>query len=190
LRCLLIPLCLVLASSYTYLVYARCRAKLWDWLNTLFATTISIVLGFAAGLWLYEIQVNRDDAARKIRLADELTVELNTTSGQLRNGPFVTGTQAGSADSILLADIRTITANEAISSGLFSDSTSKLILAVARNCSTYDKMLEFWMGILKAGDLNQVQRDDAVWASLQLASLRRDLLRGIEELETALAVGK
>jgi hypothetical protein len=113
-------------------IAARHPDSLWNWRSTFFSTLISVVLGLAVGLQLYEFgqkSAAANDRSRYVRLLGyELTAAEDILSDS--GGGFVS--IDGKKYPLLITHLEPVALEDAARSGLFTESVTENLMKLAR----------------------------------------------------------
>ena len=127
------------------------RADRWAWRHNLASTLISVALGIATAIGIFQYQGHQQDAERRTRLCMLLNEELVAVDRDLA-GPATTGLLVGSEYMPARpAVIQTLIIDEAIKSGLFGDSQSRLLTELSLAERAYNARLYHYLAFLAVG---------------------------------------
>jgi hypothetical protein len=129
---------LLAVAVYTLVVALAPGASLWDWLNTLFATVLSVAAALVVGLALFEYQTGETDRRQKEELVRLLEAELGEIVRGMRERPSEFNSWVHDRDTFAPLQFTArleqhhpnpLIAEEAVKSGLFgAEATAKLLV--------------------------------------------------------------
>lgn len=142
---------LLVAISYSLVVYCVQPEKLWDWLNTLVSSGLSFFLAILGGIYLFKLQARASDDAERKALCVLLAAEFSDLIRILGDQSHMALTfQSGSKHTVLIAFIQPLAIEKAALSGLFNHLESENLLHLARKLRMLNFKSEYLMGLVQS----------------------------------------
>lgn len=127
------------------------KEKFWDWLNTLIAIVVSVILAVAIGIGLFNHQTKITDEVKIQQFRKLLTAEISDIIDILDSGEFMTINLPSCKKTVLITYIQPLILESAASSGLFESLQTENMLHMARKIRMYNIKVSYLFSILAAG---------------------------------------
>jgi hypothetical protein len=184
---MLILLALSLIAVFCYDRFLCPPKERWPWRHNLASTIISVVLGIATAIGIFQYQSRHQDVDRRDRLSLLLNQELDATQRDLEGPPSSGLTVGAEYLAVRPAIIQTLIIDDAIRSGLFGNTESKLLTAVSLAERAYNARLYHYLAFLVAGTGSETNAKNAV---TNLEAQRKRVLLLIPEVKKHLKIPK
>jgi hypothetical protein len=141
---------LLLGGAYTAVVWKRARTELWGWFHNVTATLLSVLLGIAAGFWVYRQQQKAADAKELSTLRTLLQREFSDMHAVLTGPDMVTlSLPAGGGErQVIAAYVQPLAIEKAASSGQFSALDTTYLLHLAEAVRAYNVSVQLLFATL------------------------------------------
>lgn len=154
----IIIISLILAGFYFVIILKNKPDETWNWLHTFISTLLSVIIGFATGILLYDIQTKSTDKKRRNELKELLRAELSDIYNVLTRDDFVVVTLNNQERlKVKITYIQPIILEECAKCGLFNSVETENFLHVARKIRFYNTLINYLLSILSKPDSTIVE---------------------------------
>ena len=170
------------ALLFDRIVAARHRDSLWNWRSAFLSTLMSVVLGLAVGLKLYEFGQKSAAVSERARYLRLLGTELSSIQDILSDAGGSYVSVAGKKYPLLITHLEPVALEDAARSGLFGDSETENLLRLSRILHVINIEGQVALTLATTARLD----DPAVGSRLKIASenLERARTAGLESAVT------
>jgi hypothetical protein len=149
---LTVPIITIIVVSI--LIKIKKPDEFWNWWISFISTMVSLMLGVAVGIFLFEYSQERTNLDNKERITTALDAELSDVYKELSRYEYITIGKKEQKLQTLVIKIDQIIVNEAIRSNLFEPNVTGKLLAISRNITMLNSSVEHYLAFLRMGAIN------------------------------------
>ena len=187
---LTITIIVVIVYSYAIANYFNCLPQhLWNWLSSLIATFVSVLLAVIVGITLFNYSQDKTKINDRKTYLSLLQSELSDTNRILSDSGKMNININNNTYPVLVTYIQPIVLEDAARSGLFNEVISENLLHLARKMKMFNLMTNFLLNIIASGRASDPNLPNHISNAVQnVEGTRKGIIEGIEHMAKQLKI--
>lgn len=177
---------LLMAALYTLIIIKTKKDELWGWLNSLFSSLISILLGVVIAILIFNVQNKITDKNKKGSFLKLISYTFQTTKINLNSKPD-TINFGDFNKSVVLALLEPSPIESAVNSGLFRAEETAYLLSLETNMKLYNQKVTYFLSLIPSNIPLKQHKIFLKGAVDDIEKNRELILKTIDMLDTLIA---